>query len=773
MSRVVRFLLAAAALVAALILAAVVALFTLINQEAAQKTLERLTHSAFGTQLVLSGPLEIHRFPALTVTVPEASFLDPDTQQEKARWQGAHFRLSLWSLPLGAINVVEGSIAGLKTSLATAEPTVDSLMRTTAGSFTLPDNLRLKNFTFSDATLTLAAGSETREFSQVNLKLDALSPEMTTTFDVTASVATSLGVPEPPSPAASVENAASETPAPAGQPTEPPVQPPAAPAAGEAAEPPTESAPAPVENTPAAPAEPPVSGAFLSRFLITPAYAADTLPPVAAPDSTEFARLMEAWLAATREGTATFSAAGTLSVSSTDRTVSFEKLKFSADALHHERHYTLVAAADYLAFSPDAISGTNVNASLSEPEKTAGDLLIGAVDFRLTGTRLQSPEMRLAYNETEGGRTASYETSASVDGDIAQRTAHFENLSARILVTGDDALPQDFEAQLSGFLNADFKTNTAQAGLAGNFAGTPFSFNGHLAYHDRLSATGELMVSAVDLLAMPHFKSLAWMKAADFTGDLRIGQITAGRFTALQAHSHLSVKDGATQFTDVIVNVADGRILGKASLANDAQWNFSGRLDGFNLEKLFTSFGGNPVLSGIANGAFEASGTGLDPATMRAEGSVRLLRGAYKGLNARAVRDFVAGRGREEVITQPGAWTEIDEAAGDLTLQDKTLSVRRFVSRSVYQRTQADFTLSLEANTISGKAQTLFAPTGGIPSIRLSAEISGQAGSPAWRFDYEEARKQLLRAQGRPLVKEHRSEGRGGLWQSVKDFFRF
>ena len=152
---------------------------------------------------------------------------------------------------------------------------------------------------------------------------------------------------------------------------------------------------------------------------------------------------------------------------------------------------------------------------------------------------------------------------------------------------------------------------------------------------------------------------------------------------------------------------------------------------------------------------------------------MRLLRGAYKGLNARAVRDFVAGRGKEETITQAGAWTEIDEAAGKLTLADQTLTVSDFVSRSVYQRTNADFTVALTAGTIEGTSQTTFAPSGGIPAVRLTGKFTGKTAAPVWTFDYDDARKNLLRAQGRPMVKERPREDKRSMWQSVKDFFRF
>lgn len=764
MSRIVRVLLFVAAAVAALILAAAVVLFTLLDTKSVEAAFSRLTHDAFGTEAKLAGRVSLARFPALVVTIPPTTFVDPATQEEKARIASAQLRISLWSLPLGAVNIATADVDGLTTKLHLASPTTESLAQALTQAVNFPDNVRIKNITFRDTALDVTAGADATfrrwSLSGVELKLDTLSPEMTTGFDVTGTFATGTDAAT-----AAVPEVPVETPAPAATDSTGPT---------EATEPAPASAAEPISETPTAPAESSVPPVSWSTFFITETYAAENLPPEPAPAEEPAVSDFAKELTLLTQGAAgSFSATGTMSLSASDKTVAFEKLKFSADLTKAGHHYSVVSAADALTVTTDNVTGTNVNVSLSEPETASGDINLGAVDFRLIGNRLQSPEMRLATSDTDGDKVTSYEASASVDADLTARRAQLENLTARITVTGDKSLPQDFTAQASGFMNLDFAADKAQVGLSGTFADAPLSFNGTVSNLKAPKAVGELMISAVDFNAVPHFKSLAWMKAADFAGDLRIGQVKSGPFTASQVHSRMAVTDGVVTLKDVIVNVADGRLLGEARMTNDAAWTMSGHLDGINLEKLFTSFAGTPVLSGVASGNFTAEGSGLDPAAVQADGNVRLLRGAYKGLNARAVRDFVAGRGKEATITQAGAWTEIDEASGKLTLADQTLTVSDFVSRSVYQRTNAGFTVTLTAGTIEGTSQTTFAPSGGIPAVRLTGKFTGKAAAPVWTFDYDDARKNLLRAQGRPMVKERPREDKRSMWQSVKDFFRF
>ena len=104
------------------------------------------------------------------------------------------------------------------------------------------------------------------------------------------------------------------------------------------------------------------------------------------------------------------------------------------------------------------------------------------------------------------------------------------------------------------------------------------------------------------------------------------------------------------------------------------------------------------------------------------------------------MRDVVAGRVKEAAVTAPDAKTAIDEAGCSLALKDHVIEASNFVSRSVFARTNADFSVDIAAGTITGKALTMFAPGNGIPAVRINAELSGKAASPVWTFAWDESR---------------------------------
>lgn len=580
---------------------------------------------------------------------------------------------------------------------------------------------------------------------------------------------------ETPAPAENTQSTPQETTSPAAAPEAPASDTPASetPAAGTPQEPaaPAETPPIPaLPDTPATPAAYKEVSAWL-RFMPL-AHAAEPAVTSAGEQRLALARLTADALTGI---TGSFSASGKVNLSVADQTLSFDAFKFSADLTQENKTWGVSAAADKLRFTPEETSGVNVSAALSRPEDETGDIHVGAVEFKLAAARLVSPEMRASYTEAAGEKITAYEVSSSVDAELLTKKAQLENLTARITVTGDAALPADFSAQVSGFMNVDIPADTAQAGLSGTFAGAPFSFNGTATGITHPRFQGELMLGNIDLKAVPRFQSLAWLKLADFDGELRIGQIAARGFTASQLHSRLNLTDGIVHLSRVIVNAADGRLLGEAKLTSDADWVMAGKLDGLNLEKLFTSVGGKPVLTGIVNGTFDVKGTGLATETYEGTSQVRLLRGSYNGISARSVRDVVAGRVKEAAVTAPDAKTAIDEAGCSLALKDHVIEASNFVSRSVFARTNADFSVDIAAGTITGKTLTMFAPGNGIPAVRINAELSGKAASPVWTFAWEESRKNLLRAQGRGTgASRHPQNGsERSIWQSVKDFFAF
>lgn len=790
MNRIIRFILILVVIAAAVVLAGVVALYMLVDDKHIENTFARLTKEAFGTNIELSRHVTFSRFPELIVNLPATEFRDPATGDVRASLDSATLHVALWSLPLGAVNITQAEVTGLVGALTLAAPTAGELSSALMKAINFPGSLRVKNITFNNATFDVTTGAEATpahwKLSNVTLRLDVLSPEMTSGFDLTGSFASLPALKALPAPETTAElqkeattaksaesagfNQSAEDTPPATESSK--TSSPAATETPSKTPPQTQAAPAEVPTAPVKTDSPSVS---LLKLFVSPTYAAQATPalPEQTSPATQFAHDFSHFALG---ASGTFSATGTVELSTSEKTVNIDQLKFSADVEKNGHRFNIVTAAQTLRLTDNSVTGTNVNTSVSEPQAAMGDLHFGAVDFRLIGARLQSPEMRIAYSKKDGERITTYEAASNVDADIVKRVAKLENLTSRITITGDASLPQDFTVEASGSVSINFSDKTAQASLSGNLAGTPFSFTGSAAHTSLPELQGSLMLSNLNLQSLPRFQNFDWMRVADFEGELLVGQITAGNLTTSQVKSRLSVRDGSASLTDLVVNAAGGRLLGKATIKNGA-WTLRGDLDSVNIEKLLGSLGSAPLLSGITNGSVTASGTGTDPATITARGTMRLMRGAYKGLNARAVRDFIAGRGKKENVTVAGAWTEIDDAIATWALENRTLTLSGLTARSAHQKTAGDFKVNLDSGDIDGAAQMTFTPSGGIPSIAVNATIAGKVTAPEWLFDYGTARQNLLRAQGRPLVKEKEKNAMRrkaeDLWQSVKDFFRF
>lgn len=810
MSRLTRILLCVVLLVVIAVTAMAAYLYASLSAEAVKERLTAYAADNLASDLHLTGEITVKRFPALKVTLPAARLTSKTDGHETARFDSARFSASLWSLALGAVRVSDAEIAGLKTTVTAREPSLTSFFEA-ASQGTFPEDVKVGKLHLTNGSIRFtAADNETLrhwDAADLDLTLETLSPELSAVpFTVNGRITASAESPvkaevpaqesspaahaetapqtpaETPAPEETPQSAPQETLAPAAAPEAPasdaPAAAPEAPASGTpAADTPQEPAePAETTPIPALPDAPATPAAYkeVSAWLrfVSPAHAAEPSVTSAGEQRLALARLTAEALTGI---TGSFSASGKVNLSVADQTLSFDAFKFSADLTQENKTWGVSAATDKLRFTPEETSGVNVSAALSRPEDKIGDIHVGAVEFKLAAARLVSPEMRASYTEAAGEKITAYEVSSSVDAELLTKKAQLENLTARITVTGDAALPADFSAQVSGFMNVDIPADSAQAGLSGTFAGAPFSFNGTATGITHPRFKGELMLGNIELKAVPRFQSLAWLNLADFDGELRIGQIAAGGFTASQLHSRLNLTEGVVHLSRVIVNAADGRLLGEAKLTSEADWVMAGKLDGLNLEKLFTSVGGKPVLTGIVNGTFEVKGVGLDTETYEGTSQVRLLRGSYNGISARSVRDVVAGRVKEAAVTAPDAKTAIDEAGCSLALKDHVIEASNFVSRSVFARTNADFSVDIAAGTITGKALTMFAPGNGIPAVRINAELSGKAASPVWTFAWDESRKNLLRAQGRGTgANRHPQNGsERSIWQSVKDFFAF
>lgn len=818
--RIARLLLAFVVLLLVLAVAAVGTLFYVLDEKAVKSTIDAYAKEALNAQVEYAGPVSLKHLTSLQVHIPALRFTDLATGSLIGSIEGAEADVAMWSALLGAVNVNSIRIDGAKLSLRVPSLSGDTLYDETFGAVRFPANLRVSEFRLNNARIDLTTGqNETKRAWTVNnlaLATGRLSPEMTTPFEFSAhfeaadagkSVPAALPAPvvEPSLPQTTPE-AAQPAPAPDETPTpkdEAAAASPAtpAPSAQTAADAPADPAPAPAHapdyvDTPAnpqppagtQPSEPTMALTPLEAKPDTPAPETDKAPAVLPEGGTSASAshlFSQAWAQSNLPASVMpfvnvdpttlsgdLSAKGKLAISVTDRFVMLESVGISGEINQQGQAWTAVAKADRLRFKGSELSGSNLTASLSQPADTTGDIHVGAVDFRVRPGVLESPEMRFSRTEERGGRVATFEAASSVRADFVKQKADLDNLTARVSISGDPQLPTDFNASVSGYIKADLTSQGAQVGLSGNFAGAPISFNGAVRNAEALpELEGELMIGAVNRDTLPGAEMLAWMQHFNFSGAVRIGNITAGGISGTQLNGILSIQNGRAVIDSLVINTAEGRLFGTFELAQDTSWLFNGRIDGVSLDKFIIPVAGASPVSGIANGDLTLSGQRFDPASLSGTAKLRVLRPAYIGLDAAAVRNHLVTNADTALITREGARTDLDEASLAVTLTGNRLTLQNIVARSVYVRGKADAAVDLTSGELQGTASLIFAPQQGVPSIHLAAALSGTGKAPAWSFEWEKSAQALARAQGKPIL-EDKDEGKS-IWQSVKDFFRF
>lgn len=825
--RIARLVLALVVLIFVLAVAAVGTLFYVLDEKAVKETIDTYAKEALNASVEYGGPIELKHLTSLHVQIPSLRFVDIESGEAIGSIAGAQAEVALWSSLLGAVNVKTIAIDGAQFSLSVPRASGDALFEEAFGSVRFPENLRVSNFRLNNAQIALTTGSAESarqwKISALTLSSGRFSPEMNTPFEMSAHFEAVGNDGQPQTPA--VESSVPATPAAEPTPVEEapvnPVEestltPPTEPAASPQSEVPQDfvDEPAPADQAPAAatvpeteasagepttPAEP-----TDEPSAETTAPAAETSPeaqdtsseqqPAPATEEPASESATTAWnirlikdahaqetLAETGQIFVSFdpstlagdlSAKGILTISVTDRYVMVEDVSFAGELSNKGSAWTTVAKADRVRFKGSEVSGSNLSASLSKPDDTTGDIHLGAVDFRVRPGIIESPEMRFSRTEERGSRVNTFEVASSVRADFVKKTADLDNLIARVSITGDAALPTDFNASVSGFIKADWNENTAQVGLSGDFAGAPISFNGTVRRTAGVpELEGELMIGEINRDTLPGEEMLAWMRHFDFSGAVRVGRIAVAGITGTQLSGTLSVKNGRAVVDSLVVNTAEGRLFGTFELAEDTSWLFNGRIDGIALDKFIAPVAGASPVAGVANGDLTISGKGFAAENLAGTSKLRVLRPSYLGLDAAAVRNHLVTNAETALITRQGARTDLDEATLSLTLNGNALSLKDIVARSVYIRARADAQLDLATGTLDGNSSINFAPQQGVPSIHLTAVFNGKSAAPAWSFDWQKSSEALRRAQGKPIVPSKKEEK--SIWQSVKEFFSF
>lgn len=825
--RIARLVLALVVLIFVLAVAAVGTLFYVLDEKAVKETIDTYAKEALNASVEYGGPIELKHLTSLHVQIPSLRFVDIESGEAIGSIAGAQAEVALWSSLLGAVNVKTIAIDGAQFSLSVPRASGDALFEEAFGSVRFPENLRVSNFRLNNAQIALTTGSAESarqwKISALTLSSGRFSPEMNTPFEMSAhfEAVGNDGQPQTPAVESSVPATPAAEPAPVEEAPVNPVEestltPPTEPAASPQSEVPQDfvAEPAPADQAPAAatvpetevsagepttPAEPtdeppaettspaaetspeaqdtsseqqpapateePASESATTAWnirLIKDAHAQETLA--------ESGQIFVSFDPSTLAGD--LSAKGILTISVTDRYVMVEDVSFAGELSNKGSAWTTVAKADRVRFKGSEVSGSNLSASLSKPDDTTGDIHLGAVDFRVRPGIIESPEMRFSRTEERGSRVNTFEVASSVRADFVKKTADLDNLIARVSITGDAALPTDFNASVSGFIKADWNENTAQVGLSGDFAGAPISFNGTVRRTAGVpELEGELMIGEINRDTLPGEEMLAWMRHFDFSGAVRVGRIAVAGTTGTQLSGTLSVKNGRAVVDSLVVNTAEGRLFGTFELAEDTSWLFNGRIDGIALDKFIAPVAGASPVAGVANGDLTISGKGFAAENLAGTSKLRVLRPSYLGLDAAAVRNHLVTNAETALITRQGARTDLDEATLSLTLNGNALSLKDIVARSVYIRARADAQLDLATGTLDGNSSINFAPQQGVPSIHLTAVFNGKSAAPAWSFDWQKSSEALRRAQGKPIVPSKKEEK--SIWQSVKEFFSF
>ncbi len=825
--RIARLVLALVVLIFVLAVAAVGTLFYVLDEKAVKETIDTYAKEALNASVEYGGPIKLKHLTSLHVQIPSLRFVDIESGEAIGSIAGAQAEVALWSSLLGAVNVKTIAIDGAQFSLSVPRASGDALFEEAFGSVRFPENLRVSNFRLNNAQIALTTGSAESarqwKISALTLSSGRFSPEMNTPFEMSAhfEAVGNDGQPQTPAVESSVPATPAAEPAPVEEAPVNPVEestltPPTEPAASPQSEVPQDfvAEPAPADQAPAAATVPETEAS--AGEPTTPAEPTDELPaettspaaetspeaqdtsseqqPAPATEEPASESATTAWnirlikdahaqetLAETGQIFVSFdpstlagdlSAKGILTISVTDRYVMVEDVSFAGELSNKGSAWTTVAKADRVRFKGSEVSGSNLSASLSKPDDTTGDIHLGAVDFRVRPGIIESPEMRFSRTEERGSRVNTFEAASSVRADFVKKTADLDNLIARVSITGDAALPTDFNASVSGFIKADWNENTAQVGLSGDFAGAPISFNGTVRRTAGVpELEGELMIGEINRDTLPGEEMLAWMRHFDFSGAVRVGRIAVAGITGTQLSGTLSVKNGRAVVDSLVVNTAEGRLFGTFELAEDTSWLFNGRIDGIALDKFIAPVAGASPVAGVANGDLTISGKGFAAENLAGTSKLRVLRPSYLGLDAAAVRNHLVTNAETALITRQGARTDLDEATLSLTLNGNALSLKDIVARSVYIRARADAQLDLATGTLDGNSSINFAPQQGVPSIHLTAVFNGKSAAPAWSFDWQKSSEALRRAQGKPIVPSKKEEK--SIWQSVKEFFSF
>lgn len=799
-----------------------------LNEDTAKATIAKFSSQAFACTPQFDGPVTISRGTSITVGLPAITFVDEKSGHSIGRIDGGTLQVALWPLAIGAVHVMQAEIRSPELYLDLPGLEGEKVFQGGFGRAHFPSGLKVENVRFLDGKVGVRLGTAQQErfyeLSGLSLALGEFSPEMTTGMAFNANIRKLAGKPAawPTSQETDQTNAtqAFSTPT-SSTSTQAPVQNEKDNYAGTAAAVGLPGAVQAVQDAQSviekevrsekhmetkAPQEAPESSSIVHapqteavdpqipaqekeladmKAAVTQEVAADenkeapaAMPAThksatsknavpALPDS--LAQRWENWRLSELSGSV--SLRGTMALSTSQKELTFSSADGSAELQINGQPWSPVIRIGTLTFKKGEITGSGIDLSLASNQEADIDYHVGLASFQLAADTFSSPETRLSYSVATAAHQSTLEATSSVQADWVAKTVKLDNFSSRYSLTG--AQKEPFVVQVQGWVNGNPAANTAQMSISGSIATSTFTYNGTWKQlTDRPTLDGELTLAAIDLTAPAPTHAREWLNAVDFAGDLRIANLAAGKTFGSQLHTKATLQHGALSFTDAILTVADGRILGSAQAAADGSWKAQGRIDGVDLEKLAADVAGASPIKGTATGGWELSGHGNDVSALQGSGRVRVIRGAYKGLDLAAGRVAVLSEANPQAIVNPQAVTNMDETSLRFSVSGSKIALSDLVSRSVFLRCSADLTLDAATGTVAGKASVYYAPQSGAPSVTLSAALSGEAKAPTWTFDVADAKAALHGTAAAPQPEQPKKQDKS-LWQRAKEFFSF
>ena len=188
MLRIIRAILIVLTAVTVAISAGVCTVAWRLSNGAAEEAIARISKESLGVRAEIDGAVNVKKFPQVIAQIPTVRFVDEATGRQVGSIESARLHLSLWALPLGAIQISEGVVTGAKGEVRLPEVSLKELFDNSLRAVNFPMDVRVGNIRFEQGDVTVRVKDEAYRLHNLSVGFDSLSPEMTSTVAWSADV---------------------------------------------------------------------------------------------------------------------------------------------------------------------------------------------------------------------------------------------------------------------------------------------------------------------------------------------------------------------------------------------------------------------------------------------------------------------------------------------------------------------------------------------------------------------------------------------------------